>query len=156
MGAGSDRDPAGGPDPCVRHDGPRRPRTEGRDRPTFVAGRLAGLIPIGQREAARPEVRAQLRPVDLPPAGHQDEYVVTLAATDDDRPEELLEADALEPGALFGARRSLGPDQVEGEPRSGRRPGRRRADRFPCTRTVPGRLPVVTSRSLGTSSGPRE
>src|SRR5439155_11528948 len=93
------------------------------DRATFVAGRLACLLPIRQREAARPEVRAQLRPVDLSPTGHQHEHVVALAATDDDRPEELVEADALEPRALFGARWSLGPDEVEIEARGCRGTG---------------------------------
>ena len=54
---------------------------------------------------------------------HSRRTSTVFVATDDDRPEELPEADALEPGALFGARRSLGPDQVEGEPRRCRRPG---------------------------------
>ena len=166
MGACPDRDPVGGPDPCVRHHRPRSARTEGRDRATFVAGRLACLLPIGQRESAGPEVRAQLRPVDLPSAGHQHEHIVALAAADDDRPEELLEADALEPGALFGARRSLGSDQVEGEPRGGRRPGAggqigfhaREPYRVGCRAdATPRRQEVtMTSTSAGTSAAPRE
>src|SRR5439155_10687107 len=96
-----------------------RERTERRDRSPFVSRHLASLLPIGQREAPRREVRSQLRPVDLSPTGHQDEYVVALTAAHDDRAKELLEADPLESGALVGARRSLGSNQDEVETHRG-------------------------------------
>ncbi|TMK90019.1 MAG: urocanate hydratase [Actinobacteria bacterium] len=65
-----------------------------RARPTFVAGRLAGLIPIGQREAARPEVRAP-RGATITCKGWQQEAAMRMLMNNLDadvaeRPEDLV------------------------------------------------------------------
>ena len=69
---------------------------ERRDRAAFVAGRRERLVLVGEREPADAEVRAELRPIDPPPAGHQHEDVVVGAAAHDDRAQQLSELDPLQ------------------------------------------------------------
>ena len=96
----------------VDDDRPGPGRPERGDRATLVAGHLAGLVGVGQRQALDAEVGADLRPVEAAAAGHEHEDVVVLAAPDDDRPQQGPELDALELGALLGAVGALGPDDA--------------------------------------------
>ena len=96
------------------------------------------LVGVGEREPAHAEVRAELRPVDLPAARHQHEHVVAGAAAHDDRAQELVQLDPLERRALLGARGRAVRTGVKREIRAPRAPG------SPACRSVrPWRQPIV-------------
>ena len=99
----------------VHDDRPGGGRPERRDRAALVAGDVAGLVGVGQRQALDAEMGAHLRPVEAASAGDEHEHVVVLATPDDDRAQQGTELDPLELGALLGAAGALCPDDAMGD-----------------------------------------
>ena len=97
----------------IRDHGPRVRGAERRDRAAFVAGRLARLVGVGQRQPAGAEVRPQLRPVDPSSARHQHEHVVVGRAPHHDRAQQLVQLDALEARRSPRDRAPLGAHDLE-------------------------------------------
>src|SRR5438876_925683 len=69
------------------------------------------------------EKSAELRPVESATSGHEHEDIVVLATTDDDRPQEGAELDALELCALLGIAGGLRPNDAVRHGHLSERPG---------------------------------
>src|SRR5436853_342814 len=87
--AAADRDNRFGGDRRVGDHRPRRRRPERRDGVSLVARRRACLVGVREGHSAYAEELPELRPVKPPASRNEDEQVIALAASDDDRPQEL-------------------------------------------------------------------
>ena len=82
---------------------PRPARAERRDGVALVAGDRARLLGVGEGQPPDPEMGAQPRPVEAAAGRHEDEQVVVVATTHDDRPQQRAQRDALERRRLSSA-----------------------------------------------------